>query len=309
MALLFYSTADSAKVWIPELKRQLSHHDIRQWPDIGDASEIDYALMWKPEPGVMASLPNLKVIFSIGAGIDHLVKDPDMPRHLPLVRMVEEGLTAGMTEYVVMQTLYHHRRMLDYREQQAEQRWEPLPLTPCWDRKVGILGLGVLGRDAAEKLAMLGLDVAGWSRSEKRIDGVTCYHGDAGLDEILRRSEILVCLLPLTEQTRGILNADLFNRLPKGAMIINAARGEHLVDQDLLDALASGQIDSATLDVFHEEPLPGNHPFWSHPRIILTPHMASITVPRTAVASLVDNVQRFEAGQPMKNVVDLDRGY
>ncbi|MFD1378172.1 NAD(P)-dependent oxidoreductase [Fodinicurvata halophila] len=167
----------------------------------------------------------------------------------------------------------------------------------------------MLGRDAAEKLAMLGLDVAGWSRSEKRIDGVTCYHGDAGLDEILRRSEILVCLLPLTEQTRGILNADLFNRLPKGAMIINAARGEHLVDQDLLDALASGQIDSATLDVFHEEPLPGNHPFWSHPRIILTPHMASITVPRTAVASLVDNVQRFEAGQPMKNVVDLDRGY
>ncbi|MFD1378171.1 Rossmann-fold NAD(P)-binding domain-containing protein [Fodinicurvata halophila] len=131
MALLFYSTADSAKVWIPELKRQLSHHDIRQWPDIGDASEIDYALMWKPEPGVMASLPNLKVIFSIGAGIDHLVKDPDMPRHLPLVRMVEEGLTAGMTEYVVMQTLYHHRRMLDYREQQAEQRWEPLPLTPA----------------------------------------------------------------------------------------------------------------------------------------------------------------------------------
>lgn len=309
MALLFYSTADSAKVWIPELERQLPHHDIRQWPDIGDPSEIDYALMWKPEPGIMASLPNLKVIFSIGAGIDHLVKDPDMPRHLPLVRMVEEGLTAGMTEYVVMQTLYHHRRMLDYREQQAEQRWEPLPLTPCWDRKVGILGLGVLGRDSAEKLAMLGLDVAGWSRTEKQIEGVTCFHGEEGLDEIVRRSEILVCLLPLTEQTRGILNADLFNRMPRGGMVINAARGEHLVDQDLLDALDSGQIDSATLDVFHEEPLPANHPFWSHRRIILTPHMASITVPRTAVASLVENVQRFEAGQPMKNVVDLDRGY
>lgn len=309
MALLFYSTADSAKVWIPELERQLPHHDIRQWPDIGDPSEIDYALMWKPEPGIMASLPNLKVIFSIGAGIDHLVKDPDMPRHLPLVRMVEEGLTAGMTEYVVMQTLYHHRRMLDYREQQAEQRWEPLPLTPCWDRKVGILGLGVLGRDSAEKLAMLGLDVAGWSRTEKQIEGVTCFHGEEGLDEIVRRSEILICLLPLTEQTRGILNADLFNRMPRGGMVINAARGEHLVDQDLLDALDSGQIDSATLDVFHEEPLPANHPFWSHRRIILTPHMASITVPRTAVASLVDNVQRFEAGQPMKNVVDLDRGY
>ncbi|WP_022729453.1 2-hydroxyacid dehydrogenase [Fodinicurvata sediminis] len=309
MALLFYSTSDSAKVWIPELERQLPHHDIRQWPEIGDASEIDYALMWKPEPGIMASLPNLKVIFSIGAGIDHLVKDPDMPRHLPLVRMVEEGLTAGMTEYVVMQTLYHHRRMLDYREQQAEQRWEPLPLTPCWDRKVGILGLGVLGRDSAEKLAMLGLDVAGWSRTEKRIEGVKCYHGEEGLQEIVARSEILVCLLPLTEQTRGILNADLFNRMPQGAMVINAARGEHLVDQDLLDALDSGQIDSATLDVFHEEPLPANHPFWSHRRIILTPHMASITVPRTAVASLVDNVQRFEAGQPMQNVVDLDRGY
>ncbi|MGM0562186.1 MAG: 2-hydroxyacid dehydrogenase [Pseudomonadota bacterium] len=309
MALLFYSTADSAKVWIPELERQLSHHDIRQWPDIGDPSEIDYALLWKPEPGIMAALPNLKVIFSIGAGIDHLVKDPDMPRHLPLVRMVEEGLTAGMTEYVVMQTLYHHRRMLDYRELQAEKRWEPLPLTPCWDRKVGILGLGVLGRDSAEKLAMLGLDVAGWSRSEKQIDGVKCYHGEEGLQEVVARSEILICLLPLTDETRGILNADLFNRMPRGGMIINAARGEHLVDQDLLDALASGQIDSATLDVFHEEPLPANHPFWNHRRIILTPHMASITVPRTAVASLVDNVKRFEAGQPMKNLVDLDRGY
>lgn len=311
--LLFKSDLDSADLWTGALLKHMPELDIVVWrPGAEVPSELDsldYALVWKPPMGLLKTLTNLKAVFSLGAGIDHIFRDPELPEHLPVVRMVEQGLTGGMTEYVVMQVLYHHRRMLDYRDQQRARVWEELPFVAPWDRKVGILGLGQLGSDAAEKLAALRLDVAGWSRTPKEIPGVTSYSGAAGLEQFLARTQILVCLLPLTDETRGILNAETFAKLPKGACVINVGRGEHLVEADLLEALESGQIDSATLDVFQTEPLPEGSPFWSHERVIVTPHVASITIPDTAAESIVANIRRIEQGQAPLNAVDRARGY
>ncbi|MGO1119795.1 2-hydroxyacid dehydrogenase [Rhodovibrionaceae bacterium A322] len=309
MKLLFKSNIDRAEHWIDPLQEQMPELEIQVWPDIGDPEAIEYALMWKPDPGMLAGLPNLKAIFSLGAGIDHLASDPLLPRHIPTTRMVDPGLTSGMTEYVVMQVLFHHRTMLDYRDLQSKKDWRELDYRAAWNRKVTVLGLGVLGSDAAEKLSMLRLDVAGWARSPKSIEGVTCYHGADGFEEALARSEILVNLLPLTEDTRGILNKETFNKLPKGACVINVARGGHLIEEDLLEALESGQVDSATLDVFQTEPLQQESPLWDHPRVVITPHMSSITIPETACLSVVENIRRIEAGQDPLHVVDFDKGY
>jgi glyoxylate/hydroxypyruvate reductase len=309
MALLFRSTVDSAARWRSQLTRLTQQLDIRVWPEIGNPAEIDYALVWRPEPGFLASLPNLKLILSLGAGVDHLLGDPRLPRHLPIVRLVDPHMTDAMSEYVVLQVLRLHRRDLDYRAQQEAGIWHELDQSNAVERRVGILGLGELGQDAARKLKALGFDVAGWSRGEKAVAGVGSYAGAAGLPQLLGRSEILVCLLPLTAETEGILNARALALLPKGAALVNAARGAHLVEEDLLAALASGQISAAVLDVFREEPLPAGHPFWRHPRILITPHVAAFTNPTTAAPIILDNIHRFEEGLPLLNRVDPARGY
>ncbi|HLS69595.1 MAG TPA: glyoxylate/hydroxypyruvate reductase A, partial [Kiloniellales bacterium] len=242
-------------------------------------------------------------------GVDHIAADPQRPKHLPVVRMVEEGLTAGMTEFVVMQVLFHHRDMLTYQRQAKERLWQEISAIPAHQRRVSILGLGVLGQDAARMLVRFGFDVAGWSRSPKQVEGVACYHGSQGLEEMLPRSDILVCLLPLTPDTRGILDADLFAKLPRGACVINVGRGGHQVEQDLLAALQSGQLREATLDVFEEEPLPSDSALWDHPQVVVTPHIASMTMPDTAAKSVAENIMRMEAGQPPLNVVDFELGY
>jgi glyoxylate/hydroxypyruvate reductase A len=309
MALLFRSTVDSAARWRSQLTRLTHELDVRVWPEIGDPTEIDYALVWRPETGFLASLPSLKLILSLGAGVDHLLGDPQLPRHIPIVRLVDPQMTDAMSEYVVLQVLRLHRRDLDYRSQQEVGVWRELDQPNAVDRRVGILGLGELGQDAAKKLKALGFDVAGWSRSEKNLIGIASYAGAPGLSQLLSRSEILVCLLPLTAETEGILNSSTFAVLPRDAALINAARGAHLVDEDLLAALASGQISAAVLDVFREEPLPADHPFWRHPRVILTPHVAAFTNPTTAAPIILDNIRRFEDGRPLLNRVDLARGY
>jgi glyoxylate/hydroxypyruvate reductase A len=199
--------------------------------------------------------------------------------------------------------------MLDYAAQRRAKVWEEIPQLPAEARQVGILGLGVLGRDALEKLKPFGFRLAGWSRSPKSITGVTCFHGSGGLDEFLGATDILVCLLPLTAETTGILNAETFAKLPAGAAVINVGRGKQLVEADLLAALDSGQIGGATLDVFQNEPLPEDHPFWEHPRVFMTPHIASMTVPQSAVRAVVANIQRLESGEALQHVVDLQRGY
>jgi glyoxylate/hydroxypyruvate reductase A len=309
MAILFRSTAAATVRWQPLLAALLPEHEIRVWPDIGDPGAIEYALVWQPEPGLLASLPALKMIFGLGAGIDHLLRDPDLPRQVPIVRLVDPYMTDAMSEYVALSVLRLHRQDLDYLAQQRAARWEERDQKNAAERPVGIVGFGTLGQDAGRKLTALGFPVAGWSRGARDVAGFATFAGPGGLDALLRRSEILVCLLPLTAETAGILDAALFARLPRGASLVNVGRGGHLVEADLLAALDSGQLSGAVLDVFRDEPLPADHPLWSHPRIIVTPHVAAETNPPTAAAIIRDAIRRCAAGLPVPNTVDLARGY
>ncbi len=309
MALLLKTEAGRGDSWRRALLAADPGLDLRQWPEVGDPADIEYALVWFPPKGALKSYPNLKVIFSIGAGVDHLASDPELPKGVPIVRMVEPGLTAGMTEFVLMSVLYHHRFMLDYAEQRRNKVWREIDQVPPWDRRVGIMGLGVLGGDVAEKLVALSFDVAGWSRSPKDLPGVARFHGPGGFIPFLNRSDILVCLLPLTAETTGILDARAFAALPEGAALVSVGRGPHVVEADLLAALETGWLGAATLDVFQTEPLPPESPFWDHPRVVLTPHVASLTIAKTASEFVIDNIRRHQAGRPLLHAVDPDRGY
>jgi glyoxylate/hydroxypyruvate reductase len=307
--ILFRSGPASIARWRPLLAGLMPEHEIRYWPEIGDRAEIDYALVWNPEPGLLASLPNLKLIFGLGAGVDHILRDPSVPPDVPIVRLVDPYMTEAMSEYVALQVLRLHRQDLDYMGQQRAAVWEERDQKNAAERPVGILGFGTLGQHAGKKLKALGFDVAGWSRTAREVPGFAAYAGPEGFDALLRRSEILVCLLPLTAETRGILNAAVFARMRRGAALVNAGRGGHLVEEDLIPALDSGQLSGAVLDVFREEPLPPEHAFWRHPRIIVTPHIAAETHPPTAAAIFRDAIRCFEAGLPVPNRVDPSRGY
>ena len=309
MALLFQSAVDSAPHWRRELTRLEPALDIRVWPATGIPDEIDYALVWRPEPGLLGSLPNLKLILSLGAGIDHILRDPQLPRDVPIVRLVDPHLSNAMGEYVALQVLRLHRRDLDYQAQQRAGIWRELPQKNAEARPIGLLGFGEIGQNVGRKLAALGFPVSGWSRRGRAVAGFATYAGAAGLTQLLGGSEILVCLLPLTPETRGILCTATFEALPSGAGLVNAGRGAHLVEDDLIPALDRGRLSAAVLDVFREEPLPSGHPFWHHPRILLTPHIAAATNPATAAAIVLDNIRRFECGLPLKNRVDPAQGY
>lgn len=278
-----------------------------------DPAEIHYAAVWKPVQGELAGFPNLRVIFNLGAGVDALMADSSLPK-VPLVRVAVGDLTARMTEYVVLHVLMHHRQELYLRASQREKRWQPKTQWPASAISVGILGLGTLGSDAAEVLLRLGFRVSGWSRSSKEIDGVECFHGEAQLDPFLQRTDILVCLLPLTPDTRHILNRGLFTKLhrdsPIGApVLINAGRGGLQNEADILKCLDDGTLGAASLDVFANEPLPGDSPFWSHPKVVLTPHNAADTDPDEISKYVARQIKRFETGAALENVVDPARGY
>ncbi len=309
MALLLKTDIDRGGAWQRALRACAPDLTVYDWPYDGDPAAIVFALVWAPPRGELRRYPNLQAIFSIGAGIDHLASDPELPDGVPVVRMVEPGLTAGMVEFVLLSVLTHHRFMLDYAAQQRAKVWREISQIAASQRRVGIMGLGVLGSAVADALAALEFDVAGWSRGPKERPGVATFHGQAGLAPFLARSDILVCLLPHTAETDGLLDAFAFAKLPRGAALINAGRGSLVVETDLLAALASGQIGGATLDVFRQEPLPPESPFWSHPRVILTPHVASMTIPESAAAAVIANIRRLRAGRPLEHVVDLRRGY
>jgi glyoxylate/hydroxypyruvate reductase A len=279
------------------------------WPELGDPTEIEAALVWRPPQGLLDRLPNLKLIASLGAGVDHIRADPSLPPGVPLVRLVDPYMTTAMSEYVQLQVLRLHRGGPVYLAQQHARVWRQWKQPNAAERRVGILGLGVLGGECALKLKVLGFDVAGWGRTEKKLAGIPSFHGADGLDALLARSEILVCLLPLTPATDGILDARLFDRLPQGAAIVNCARGRHLVEADLLAALDSGKLSAAVLDVFRDEPLPPDHPFWRHERILVTPHVAAATHPPTAALAVVENLRRLRDGRPLLNRVDGSEGY
>ena len=311
MAVLYNSSGGGvadAEAWRTAFRKLDPAIKLRVWPDTGPVEEIEFVLAWQPKPGDLNRYPNLKAAFWLGAGVDWLLRQKDLP-DVPFVRLVDPGLTAGMTEYVVLHTLRYHRRQPEIEAAQRRREWIDIDYPLPWNRRVGILGLGVLGSDAARKLKALDFDVAGWSRTPKAIDGVTGFHGEDQLQAFLARSEILVCLLPLTRATRGMVDAKLLAALPRGACFINAARGGHVVDADLLAALDSGQIAHATLDVFHTEPLPADHPFWTHPGVTVTPHIASITHAETAAAGIYEGMKRARAGLKLDNTVDFERGY
>ncbi|GAB4361885.1 MAG: glyoxylate/hydroxypyruvate reductase A [Kiloniellaceae bacterium] len=295
--------------WRDALQALLPGVEVRQWDDPGDRAAVDYAVVWKPPAGGLKTFPNLKAIVSMGAGIDHLLADPELPTHLPIIRTVGPDLTQRMREYVLLHVLRFHRRLPDVEQSFRQRAWNQIITPTAPNRAVGILGLGNMGADCARHLAAIGFDVHGWSRRAKTIDGVTCHHGPDGLHALLAKAEILVCLLPLTPATAGILNRDLFARLPRGACLINAGRGQHLVEEDLIPALDSGQLGGATLDVLRVEPAAPDHPFWSHPKILLTPHVASLIDPEAGARIIAENIRRHMAGEPVPDTVDLAQGY
>jgi glyoxylate/hydroxypyruvate reductase len=314
VAILVAAPGMNPESWAERLRMLAPHRDIRLWPDqVGDAAGIAYACVWRPPPGLLAGFPRLRAIFSLGAGVDHVLGDPDLPP-VPVVRIVDPDLTMRMTEHVVLHVLMHHRLQRRYDAQQQARIWLEHAQPPASRVAVGVMGLGALGRDAASALQRLGFQVAGWSRSPKVLANVETFHGADGLEAFLRRTEILVCLLPATPLTTGILRLDLFRKLKRdgaagGAYLINAGRGALQIDADIIAALEEGSLAGATLDVFPTEPLPMTSPFWAHPKVTVTPHNAAASDPRALVANILRQIDRFEAGLPLEHVVDRATGY
>jgi glyoxylate/hydroxypyruvate reductase len=278
--------------------------------DAYDKTDIDYVLSFRPAPGFLATLPNLKAVFSLGAGVDGFFADKDYPRAVPLVRFVDHTLSREMAQFVVMHVLIHHRQQRYFDQAQKDAKWrQTIPPRRTEDTRVGILGLGEIGTLTAERLRDLDFQVLGWSRTRKSVEGVKSYAGESEFDNFLASTDILVCLLPLTKDTRGILNKTLFAKLPPNAFVINVARGGHQVEADLIAALDSGHLSGAVLDVFETEPLPETNPLWKHPKVTVTPHVGAISDPRVAAQYVYDRIQRQQRGEALDNVVDLDRGY
>jgi glyoxylate/hydroxypyruvate reductase len=316
LALVIHGGTDnwSPERWKARFEDVCRDRQVIPMPATGfDPRLVSYAAVWKPVPGELAAFPNLKVIFNLGAGVDALMADRSLP-DVPLVRVAVDDLTNRMMEYVVLHVLMHHRQELYLRNSQTAKRWAPKYQWPASALSVGIMGLGTLGIRAAEVLKNIGFRVVGWSRSARQVEGVDCFAGSAGLAAFLHRTDILACLLPLTPDTRGILNRDLFAKLnrssPLGApVLINAGRGGLQNEADILASLDDGTLGAASLDVFVQEPLPASSPFWTHPRVVLTPHNAADTDADEISKYVARQIANFEAGGALENVVDRERGY
>jgi len=310
MAVLLSTKPEAMAEWEAALSALDPSLVLYRHPFAGDPAEIEAVVMWTGHDlADLRRYPNLRLLVSMGAGVDHLLAPPGPPPGVPVVRLVDTRLTQAMSEWVLLNVLRFHRQDPEYRAQQAARIWRELPPPDTSRRRIGVLGLGALGADAARKLADLGFPVAGWSRRPKTLPGIACHHGPEGLPTVLRQADILVCLLPLTPATRGILDARAFALLPRGAYVLNAARGGHVVAADLLAALDAGHLAGAALDVFEPEPLPPDSPFWSHPKVIVTPHAASATIPASVAPQVIENIRRARAGAPLLHQVDLAAGY
>lgn len=307
MAFLYKSEPIRGAAWARIFAEQLPDLPFRIWPDVGRPEDIRFMAAWTLPEG-MERFPNLELLFSVGAGVDQLDL-ARLPPGLPVVRMIEPGLVAGMVEYVTMAVLALHRGMPVYLGRQQRGAWKADPVPSAGATRVGVMGLGMLGRAVLERLGSFGFPLSGWSRSRRELAGVSCHAGSAALPDFLAACDILVCLLPLTKETHGILKADLFAALPRGAGIVNAGRGRHLVADDLLAALDSDHLSAAVLDVTDPEPLPEGHPFWRHPRIWLTPHIASSTQAGSGAEAVIANIHRYRRGENPVGLVDRARGY
>jgi glyoxylate/hydroxypyruvate reductase A len=313
MALLLCMTKWDPQPWLDRLRRLAPDRDIRAWPAVGDPTEVTYAAVWKQPPGVLSDLPNLRGIISLGAGVDHLFADEALP-DVPLGRVVDADLTTRMSEWVVLHALIHLRRQRLYDAFQRERLWKDIrPAPAARELRVGVMGMGVLGQDAARKLAVIGFDVAGWSRSGKPVEGVATFEGGA-LDAFLARTDLLVALLPATPDTTGILDRTLFEKLARdgvlgGPILMNAGRGALQVEADILACLKKGVLEAATLDVFETEPLPPSSPLWSHPKVTVTPHNSAISDEEAVGRFLLRQVERHERGLPFETPVERSRRY
>ena len=309
MAIVIIRQDDKIEMWKDALRKADSKLSIYSYLEDHPVEEIDMALIWKHPEGSMAKYPNLKCIASSGAGVDYIFEDPDAPIHLPITRVVDTYLAKDMSEHVMALILAYLKRLEHYKVDQFNKVWKPLEYRRIADFNVGILGLGSLGQVLANDLVRFGFKVQGWSNSRKSVDGTKSYAGKEELSDFLKTTEILVCLLPLTNQTSGILNEELLLQLPKEAYLINVARGGHLVDADLLELLNTGHLSGASLDVYHQEPLGTDHPFWEHPKIHMTPHCASVSDTDSVVPQILENYRRLQNDEPLLNLVSKSKGY
>ena len=300
---------ESAESYIREMRRLDPGLEIREWPDIGNPEDVDIAMVWKMPHGELAKFPNLKLIISMAAGVDHVLSDPDRPEGVPIVRVTDPHMARSMGHWFLMNILRLHRETAHYDKLRSQKIW---PAEIAFDTdsvSVGILGLGYLGVHVAQMLKAVGLRVQGWSRTEKNLDGIHSFSGRPGLDQMLSNTNYLACLLPNTPVTEGIMNLSLFNKMPRGSYVLNAGRGSQLVESDLLEALNNGQIKGAALDVFETEPLPKDHPFWTDSRILLTPHHAAEVFLPAAAKIFLKNIYSIRNNLPLMGLVNQELGY
>ena len=301
------ATSSDASAWRDAFTRALPDVELHAWPDVPD--DVDFALVWKPPPELFDRVRVRRAIFNLGAGVDALLDVPTLPSDVPVVRLEDAGMAMQMAEYVTLAVLRAYREQDAYAAQQRERTWRQRPRLRKQDFVVGILGLGVLGSTVAEALRTFDFPVHGWSRSPREVPGVDTFSGDDGLARVLASSRVLVVLLPLTPATRGLVDRRALARLPNGAHVVNIARGGLVVDDDLIDALDRGHVGSATLDVFDREPLPAGHPFWHHPKIVLTPHVSAVTLVDESAAQVATKLRAMLAGHDITGIVDTARGY
>jgi glyoxylate/hydroxypyruvate reductase len=306
MGIAIISPGRDVSIWIENITKIDNNIEIQVYPDIINKENVEAVLLWQHPFGILESFPNLKLVCSMGAGVDHILKDDRIPAQLRITRIVDEKLTFSMTNYVIMGVLNFHRQILRYQKDQQRKVWDMSnPEIPI---SVGIMGAGELGGDVIEKLKFMGIEVAGLGNSPKK--GLDYpYYDKTQIDEFLKAINVLVCLLPLTSETEGILNISLFRKCNKGTYLINVARGKHLIEDDLLTAIDEGYISGALLDVFHKEPLPETHPFWTKQEIMITPHIASVTNPEAAAPQIVENYHRIKDNLKLLNEIDRNKGY
>lgn len=305
--------------WIAHLEQHVAREDVifsdgKTPPPPDICAQVKYAVAWHTPDGFFSHFPNLQAILSTGAGVDHLVRRQDLAENVAIIRVIDPDLTGRVTAWTVMNVIAHHRQALAYLQAQRQAKWRPLPQTSAPDVRVGIMGFGELGQSVSEVLGLLGYDLAGWARNPKPSASISVFVGEDELDAFLARTDILVCLLPLTDATRGILNADLFAKLPQdgvtgGPFVINGGRGGHQNEDDLLTALQNGTLKGASIDVFHQEPLPSDHPLWKAPNILITPHTAGMSAPEALLGRMVENLIAYASGETLDNLVDRQAGY
>lgn len=309
MSIVLICNNKDPKPWAEGLRKAFPDTTVEIFPEVQDKAAVRFAVCWKPKPGDLTQFPALEVVQSLGAGVEHILQTHSITPPLRICRIVDPGLANDMWEFALAAVMNHLKRLRQYGKQQQTKHWQQHAYGTIAKTRIGILGLGQIGALVAQRFAQLGFPVSGWSASAKDLPGVNSYQGEEGLVDCLAVSDILINILPLTDSTSGILSLNRLKQLPSGSFVINVGRGGHLIDQDLLTLLDNHHLSGAFLDVFHEEPLPADHPFWSHPKVTVTPHIASLTNADTAMSQIIENYQRLLAREPLLHQVHIQKGY